>query len=427
MRLILQRAALQRGRGAQNAARIRHIHASAAAGAMLGKIQRVLDQARPAPAPDKNQTAAKSQAASADAASVPGRAPEPAAASNGSSKPRRQRRQQQQQHEEHLRMPQEYWAADAMLGMPKVFGRFEQPADAAVAKIALIGAANAGKSTLVNRLTGAEVSIVSRRPQTTRTRIMASSTVGSRQLVFLDTPGVVSRAGLRRIARGVITAPWLTLAEADCAVLLLDAFKLTERQDVVEDGLFRHLARTKSVPAFLVFNKIDLVTDHDKLRAKAAEYRQRYRQIIGEPLFISALGNVGVDALKALLLEQARPGAWAVPAHATNDMSDLMRVEELIRAEWFERMASYLPYAIRQRNVCWEEASAPPAAPKDRPVLVIKQQLIVATSGQAKILIGSDGEHIKAISSNAARKIAEALGRLVRLHIQVVVDAGRKR
>ncbi|KAJ2351140.1 hypothetical protein GGF43_004118, partial [Coemansia sp. RSA 2618] len=383
---------------------------------------------------------------------------------------------QREQQREHMHMPQEYWPADAMLRMPKVFGKFAQPADAEVAKIVLIGAANAGKSTLVNCLTGAEVSIVSRRPQTTRTRIMASSTVGSKQLVFLDTPGIVTRAGLRRIERGTVTAPWLTLSEAGVAILLLDAFKITEKATFVEDGLFDHFSRNRTIPAFLVINKVDLITDMERLRLRVADYRARYRKIIGEPIYISAMHNSGIDSLKAQLLAQTRPGDWEVPAHVTSDMSELTRVEELIRAEWFERMDSYMPYVITQRNVGWEESNVlysnkvrfkdqgpadtlfvsksdesthavsehasgkqaraipknatstvePHERPLMRQTLVIKQQLIVPSGGQAKILIGTDGEHIKAISSAAASKISKALGRHVRLHIQVVVEEDKR-
>ncbi|KAJ2889705.1 hypothetical protein GGI21_006463, partial [Coemansia aciculifera] len=217
--------------------------------------------------------------------------------------------------------------------MPKVFGEIEQPENAEVAKFVVIGAANSGKSTLVNRLTGAQVSIVSERPQTTRARIMAATTVGHKQLVFLDTPGIVNRNALRRVSRGVVTSPWLTLAEADVVILMLDAFKLTEKSDVVERYLFAQLEKNSTTPAILVINKLDLVQNQDKLAEKIREYAAKYPYVVEGPLFISALGNTNVDELKSLLLARTKPGKWVVPAHVSNDMSDLLRVEELIRAE----------------------------------------------------------------------------------------------
>ncbi|KAJ2845428.1 hypothetical protein IWW36_004784, partial [Coemansia brasiliensis] len=347
------------------------VHSSAVTSAVLGRIQQVMDQSRPV------QNAKNQGTSSEETSSSPGDPPAKVPAKPAAAKPAasneaktsgtntkrasylkwKSREKQRAQQIAHFDMPYDYWPADPVLSMPKVFGTFQQPPDAKIAKIVMIGAANAGKSTLVNRLTGSEVSIVSRQPQTTRTRIMASSTVGSRQLIFLDTPGIVSRAGIRRIARGTVTAPWLTLSEASCVLLLLDAYKITEKTTYVEDGIFDSLSRLPPKPALMVVNKMDLITDRTRLERVVAEYRAKYPSIIGEPIYISAIDNKGVDIVKAQLLEQARPGDWEVPADVTNDMSDLMRVEELIRAEWFERMTSYMPYVVRQRNVGWEETS----------------------------------------------------------------------
>ncbi|KAJ1765175.1 hypothetical protein GGH19_003984 [Coemansia sp. RSA 1807] len=481
MKSLLVRIAKLHSVRVLHATQHRSIHASATSSAVLGRIRQVLDQARleHKARPEKTQDAAPSDPPATDQPAKNHK--EPSDATNKKPKSTQEllyesRVQQRAKQKEHLRMPQEYWPADAMLRMPKVFGKFPQPDDAEVAKIVLIGAANAGKSTLVNRLTGAEVSIVSRQPQTTRTRIMASSTVGNKQLVFLDTPGIVSRAGLRRIARGTVTAPWLTLAEASFAVLMLDAYKITEKATFVEDGLFDHFSRAKTIPAFLVVNKVDLITDQEKLRSRVKHYYDQYPKIVGEPIYISAMNNVGIDDLKTKLLGLTKKGDWEVPAHVTSDMSDLTRVEEIIRAEWFELMDSYMPYVITQRNVCWEESNVlytknalfkkngpdepvhtreteesidavtqytegkqvriiPKSdsstlelheRPLMRQVLIIKQEMIVPSGGQAKIVIGSGGEHIKTIMRNAAIKISKALRRHVRLNIQVVVEKDRR-
>ncbi|KAJ2790719.1 hypothetical protein H4R20_006968, partial [Coemansia guatemalensis] len=386
-------------------------------------------------------------------------------------------------------------AADAMLRMPKTFGRIEQPEDAEVAKIVIVGAANAGKSTLINRLVGDEVTIVSARPQTTRTRIMASLTMGRRQLLFLDTPGIVSRKALRRVERGVVTSPWRTLSEADCIVLLLDAYKLTQKTDEVEKYLFAELPKATNIPALLVINKIDQIEDQAEDQAKLLElgrkYKGLYKGIVGEPMYISAMANIGVDELRLQLLASTRPGNWEFPADVKSDLSDLTRVEDLIRAEWFARLTGYMPYAVRQRNVGWKYVEAPVAKPLEEtapeprvavsegeaaevengavtaeivakvdaeiksetvaesksevgsdigikqdmpirrrkpkwPMLDIKQELLVSSGGEAKILLGKKGALLKEIAFAANRTISKALGCRVRLHLQVVIVEDRR-
>ncbi|KAI8325508.1 P-loop containing nucleoside triphosphate hydrolase protein [Martensiomyces pterosporus] len=333
--------------------------------------------------------------------------------------------------------------------MPKVFGEVEQPADAEIGKFAIIGAANAGKSTLINSLTGARVSIVSSRPQTTRTRIMASTTENNKQLLFLDTPGVVSRQALRRVSRSVVTSPWLTLAEADYLIILLDAYKLTEKTDEVEKYLFAQLKENVKTPAILVINKIDMVSDNEKLGLKVKEYMAKYENIAAGPIFISALGHTNVEELRDILLASTKPGKWEMPADVKCDMSDLMRVEELIRAEWFAQLEGHLPYVVRQRNVGWEEVpiparrprvpssaetkatdgpeNAPDAPDAQRTALVISQELVVSSSGEAKILTGAKGSVIRDIGRAANINISKALGRPVRLHLQVIVEEDTRR
>ncbi|ORX68539.1 P-loop containing nucleoside triphosphate hydrolase protein [Linderina pennispora] len=413
---------------AQPAAAAR-FHTSSWAPGYLTKVRQVLNESRPA----KAKLAKESQ--------------------SGSSK-EQQQQQQQQQQQEHQRWQQKsklqqqqvahaaghqfqpaMKAADPMVAMPKVFGKIEQPVDAEVGKFVIIGAANAGKSTLINRLTNSRVSIVSARPQTTRTRIMASTTVDNRQLLFLDTPGVVSRQALRRVSRSVVTSPWTTIAEADYLIVLLDAFKLTEKTDAVEKYLFAQLGTNSKTPAILVVNKIDLVQDNDKLGEKVREYMAQYSHFVAGPVFISALGDTNVEELKQILLASTKAGDWLVPADVSSDMSDLMRVEELIRAEWFARLEGHLPYVVKQRNVGWEEVPIPPKyvagegepAAVERKALVISQELVVSSKGEAKILTGAGGSVILGISRSANVNISKALGRPVRLHLQVIVEEDTRR
>ncbi|KAJ1948318.1 hypothetical protein EC988_005225 [Linderina pennispora] len=259
---------------------------------------------------------------------------------------------------------------------------------------------------------------------------MASTTVDNKQLLFLDTPGVVSRQALRRVSRSVVTSPWTTIAEADYLIVLLDAFKLTEKTDAVEKYLFAQLGTNSKTPAILAINKIDLVQDNDKLGEKVREYMAQYSHFVAGPVFISALGDTNVEELKQILLASTKPGDWLVPADVSSDMSDLMRVEELIRAEWFARLEGHLPYVVKQRNVGWEEVPIPPKyvagegepAAVERKALVISQELVVSSKGEAKILTGAGGSVILGISRSANVNISKALGRPVRLHLQVIVE-----
>ncbi|KAJ2078586.1 hypothetical protein H4R24_004364 [Coemansia sp. RSA 988] len=462
----------------------RAMHVSAPRGTILSRIQQALTQARPG----RTSASEHIEQATADVADLQRSSPE--------INPRQEQLPKQQaqaqgtnQAEQILVMTEEDRAADAMLRMPKSFGRIEQPEDAEVAKIVLVGAANAGKSTLINRLVGDDVTIVSARPQTTRTRIVASLTMGRRQLLFLDTPGIVSRKALRRVERGVVTSPWRTLSEADCVVLLLDAYKLTQKTDEVEKYLFAELPKITNIPALLVVNKIDQVEDQSKLLETVRKYQGLYKGIVGEPLYISALGNVGVDELRLQLLASTRPGNWEFPADVKSDLSDLTRVEDLIRAEWFARLTGYMPYIVRQRNVGWKYVEVPVPKPamvpvpepraaeseckvaeiedgvmkaeakvdanikpeplteskvkvgsdivkkqhiafrskkSMRPMLDIKQELLVSSGGEAKILLGTKGALLKEIALAANRSISKALGCRVRLHLQVVVVEDRR-
>ncbi|KAJ2867471.1 hypothetical protein FB639_004938, partial [Coemansia asiatica] len=342
----------------------RMLHSTAVPAAVLKKISQVLAEARPKQK-QQQESRAKEQLSSllhenSSRRSSRGGAMEEVVADRllRAKKKDRSDRNQRWQSDRAVD-PGDYRPADPILSMPRVFGDIEQPPNAEIGKFVIFGAANAGKSTLVNRLIDANVSIVSARPQTTRTRIMAATTVENKQLLFLDTPGVVSRQGLRRVSRSVVTAPWLTLPEADFAVILLDAFKLTQKTDEVEQYLFRNLRSSSSVPAILVVNKIDLVEDQEKLAEKVQHYMAEYPHIVEGPLFISALGNTNVDSLKSILLSKTRPGKWEVPATVNSDMSSMMRVEELIRAEWFSRLKGHLPYVVRQKNVGWEYVDTP--------------------------------------------------------------------
>ncbi|KAJ2710013.1 hypothetical protein H4R19_003961 [Coemansia spiralis] len=406
----------------------RSVHSTASVASVLGRVRRVLEQARPdiAAVPSAGRAPAQEQRLAQGRKRAQPLTPEQQQA-RAEARAVARARALAQTEKVRARIQEECRPAAPILAMPKSFGAIEQPTDAEVARVVLLGTANVGKSTLVNQLVGASVTIVSPRPQTTRTRIMAATTVGSKQLVFLDTPGVVSREALRRVSRSVVTAPWTTLPEADCAVLLLDGYRVVNKTCKAEDYLLRHLANVGSAlpPLLLAVNKIDLVEDHATLLDRVREFQARCPTIIGEPLLISARDNIGVDDLRALLLARTHSGRWALPGNVASDMSDLTRVEELIRAEWFARLSGFRPYMVRQRNVGWEETKRGTAGP--HAALVVKQELVVSSDDEAVTLVGTNGNIVRDMAQAASRAIAAALGRPVRVHLQVVVEKDTRR
>ncbi|KAJ2162682.1 hypothetical protein GGF46_000407 [Coemansia sp. RSA 552] len=429
MRRVLHIPALSRALQAQPALSVRSIHNTAACGSFLSRVQSALVQARPG---SKRRSGGKEPGVADRRRSTTG---------DGGKDVRRDRAAQDRrvQPVAGLRgLDGGVLSAQESLGLPRVFPKIEQPADAEVARFVLIGTANAGKSTLVNQLVEEDVSIVSPNPHTTRTRVSGGLTRGNKQLVLIDTPGVVSRAAINRVARGVVKSPWLALAGADCIVFLLDGSRLCRKSTVTEEYLFDHICKVTKVPALLVVNKIDVVDEMDRVLGRIRGFMEQYGNVIGEPIFISALGNVGVDTLRAAMMERTKPGMWEFPANVKTDMSDLRRVEELIRSEWYSRLEGYMPYVVRQRNAGWKEGEpeagdalsrltqAELGGAGPRRSLQISQELIVSSANEAKILLGAKGERIREMASSASRRISRALDRSVRVHLQVVIDKSKR-
>ncbi|KAJ2518823.1 hypothetical protein GGI11_002313 [Coemansia sp. RSA 2049] len=460
---LLLRSGRHAARGGIAAERTRGFATTACAQSVLDKFQKMFSQARQERLAAASRGGRQRQPASpGSAATQNGSAAAPVAREEGKSRTtgtKRQRRRPSQSQSPSRYQPafiSERRPADSSAWMPRVFKDFYQPEDAEVARIVILGAANAGKSTLINRLTGVDVSIVSARPQTTRTRIMTSSTAVNKQLVFLDTPGVVSKQALHRVSRSVVTTPWQALTEADVVVLFLDAFKLTAKTDEVEKYMFAQLARVSKLPAILVVNKIDLVKDRELLKEKIQEYVKLYPHIAAGPLFMSALGGVNVEELRELLLSRTQPGKWVFPHNVATDMSPMMQVEELVRAEWFELLTGHLPYIVKQRNTGWEHVSVPreqreytyrhtadtegadSGGKMKRTVvertstvthteLAVCQEIVVPSASVAKILVGTGGEAIIRMTRSATSNISKALNMPVRLSLQVVVEKDTRR
>lgn len=271
--------------------------------------------------------------------------------------------------------------------------------------VAVMGAPNAGKSTLVNTLVGTKVSIVSPKVQTTRTRVRGVALLGAAQIVFIDTPGVF--APKRRLDRAMVAAAWDGAADADRVLLVVDAARgLDDDTRLLIDGL-RTQNRTDCV---LALNKIDAVR-RDSLLGLAAT-------LDGEGLFeavfmISALTADGTDALLAHLAGTAPCGPWMFPEDEVSDLPQRLWAAEMTREHIFRQLHQELPYASVVETESWQ----------DRPdgSVRIDQIVYVQRETQRAIVLGRGGSRIRAISTAARQEMAALLERPVHLFLHVKV------
>jgi GTP-binding protein Era len=270
--------------------------------------------------------------------------------------------------------------------------------------VALIGAPNAGKSTLLNSLVGAKVSIVSRKVQTTRQLVRGIVVEGQSQIIFVDTPGIFQPK--RRLDRAMVTSAWGGAGDADVVGLLVDARR------GVDENVEALLTRLGDVnrPKVLVLNKIDLI-QRDKLLALAADLNGRLG--FEQTFMISALTGDGVDDLKRSLAILMTPGPWLYPEDQITDAPLRMLAAEITREKMFERLHDELPYQSTVETDSWEERA-------DGSVR-IEQTVFVERDSQRKIVLGEKGQTIKAIGQAARRDIAEAAETPVHLFLHVKV------
>lgn len=270
--------------------------------------------------------------------------------------------------------------------------------------ISIIGAPNAGKSTLTNALVGAKVSIVSHKVQTTRAQIRGIALHGVSQLVLVDTPGIFRPK--RRLDRAMVDAAWGGAREADVVVVLVDTAK------GLDDEVTALLSAAKDLPmpCVLALNKIDRVKKPAllALAAEAAAFRNFDRVFM-----ISASEGNGVDDLKVYLAEAAPLGPWHYPEDQITDAPQRSWAAEVTREKLFLRLHDELPYASTVETTDWKSM-------KDGSVRV-EQTIFVERQGQKKIVLGAGGATIKAISMASRQELAEALGVKVHLFLFVKV------
>jgi GTP-binding protein Era len=270
--------------------------------------------------------------------------------------------------------------------------------------VAVVGAPNAGKSTLVNALVGQKVAIVTPKAQTTRTRLMGIAMHGGSQVLLVDTPGLFEPK--RRLDRAMVAAVWEGAKDADLIALVIDAAKGINRG--IEDIVMRLKDRREA--KILVLNKVD-IAKKDELLALAAAMNQRID--FTDIFMVSATTGDGIADLKEALAAKVPEGPWLFPEDQVSDATDRMLAAEVTREQLYVRLHAELPYASAIETEKYEER-------KDGSV-AIHQQILVARPTQKAIVLGKGGTMIRAIGEAARMQLSELLGRKVHLFLHVKV------
>ncbi|WP_193139833.1 GTPase Era [Meridianimarinicoccus sp. MJW13] len=273
--------------------------------------------------------------------------------------------------------------------------------------VALIGEPNAGKSTLLNRMVGAKVSIVTHKVQTTRARIRGVAMEGASQIVFVDTPGLFRPR--RRLDRAMVAAAWGGAADADVVVLLVEAHRgVTEGVEKILEALAERAVPKQRVA--LAINKIDRV-EAPVLLALTKDLNDRFPFV--HTFMISAEKGHGVDTLRKWLAEELPVGPWLYPEDQIADLPMRMIAAEITREKLTLRLHQELPYQLTVESEKWEDRKDGSAR--------IDQVIYVSRDGHKGIVLGNKGETIKAVGQAARVEMEEFLGRKVHLFLQVRV------
>jgi GTPase len=273
--------------------------------------------------------------------------------------------------------------------------------------VAIVGAPNVGKSTLLNRLVGTKVSIVSPKVQTTRRRVIGITIVGPAQVMFVDTPGIF--APKRRLETAMVKAASAGIADADLVLLLLDAKRGI---DANAELALAQLARERR-RAFLVVNKIDAIAPGQALPLIAAA-NEAYP--FAESFIVSALNGDGCGDLLAAAARELPEGPWLFPEDQLSDLSDRALAAEITREQIFLRLHQELPYSVTVETEGWAES------PDGREVRV-DQTIYVLRDSQKPILIGRRGQQLKALGEASRHELERVLGKRVHLFLFVKVRA----
>jgi GTP-binding protein Era len=269
---------------------------------------------------------------------------------------------------------------------------------------AIIGAPNAGKSTLVNRLVGQKIAIVTHKVQTTRARLRGIALEGLSQIVFVDTPGIF--APRRHLDRAMVEAAWSGAGDADLVILLVDS---RAGLNAEVEAILASLDNV-SRPPVLALNKVDVVRPETLL---ALSQRLNERLAFAATFMISALSGSGVEDLRRYAANAMPEGPWLYPDDQIADLPQRLLAAEITREKLTLRLHQELPYALTVETESWAER--PDGSVR------IDQVIYVEREGQRKIVLGKDGQTIKAIGQAARKEIAEAIGQPVHLFLFVKV------
>jgi GTP-binding protein Era len=273
--------------------------------------------------------------------------------------------------------------------------------------VALIGAPNVGKSTLINALVGTKVSIVTPKVQTTRRLVRGIVIAGAAQLIFVDTPGIFSPR--RRLDRAMVGTAWGGAQDADVVALLIDAHKGVLDDD---EAILSALGNVRAVKV-LVFNKVDLI---DKPKLLALTQKLNDRATFVATFMVSALSGNGVADLKSWFAAQVPPGPWLYPEDQVSDAPLRQLAADITREKLYLRLHQELPYQSTVETEVWKELG-------DGAVR-IEQTIYVERESQRKIVLGKAGQAIKAIGAAARVDIAAAVEQKVHLFLHVKVRQG---
>ena len=271
--------------------------------------------------------------------------------------------------------------------------------------VAVLGAPNAGKSTLVNQLVGQKVAITSAKAQTTRARLLGIALAGGTQMILVDTPGIF--APRRRLDRAMVSAAWEGAVSADAVMLVVDPVK--QRRHELMPLLEQLKARTER--KLLVLNKVD-ISKKEPLLALAQELTEEAD--FAEVFFVSALTGDGVAELKQHLAELMPQGPWHYPEDQVSDASERLLAAEITREQVYAQLHDELPYDAAIRPESYTE--------KPDGSVEIRQQLVIARSSQKPIVLGKGGQRIRKIGEAARKELSDLLGRKVHLFLHVKVD-----
>jgi GTPase len=272
--------------------------------------------------------------------------------------------------------------------------------------VAVIGAPNAGKSTLVNGLVGQKVAIVSPKAQTTRARMMGIAIQDGSQVVLVDTPGIFEPR--RRLDRAMVAAAWGGAGDADLILLVVDSAEGLNRElDRIISGL-----EQREHPLWMALNKVDIVK-----KPKLLELSSRLTDRLNpkKVFMINAADGEGVSDLKQALADAMPRGPWLYPEDEVSDATDRMIAAELTREQLYNQLHQELPYASAIETESWED--------REDGSTVIHQQIFVERDSQKAIVIGKGGSRLRTIGERARAEISEHLGRKVHLFLHVKVNA----